>query len=166
MHRALSLLAIACAMSASITQSRAASVYGVTIWEQGVYDCSVKSYRTGETGGTSATISACALLNSTKVVTAKIGTLYGCKYELDGTPLGELVTLQHKVKIPAPGVRNANTGEWFLETERDVRVKLGKRDGFIGWGADLPSELVPGTWTFEIRYEGRVLGSCSFEVKV
>jgi len=161
----LSLLSIACALSPALFQAEAATVYGVKIWEQGVYDCSVKSYRRGDTGGNAITVSTCKVLNITTTVTAGVGTLYGCKYELSGSPVGETVTLQHKKMIPHPGVQNATTQEWFLESDSFHQVNVGMKDGFIGWRVDNPSELVPGTWTFEIRHEGRVLGSCNFEIK-
>ena len=160
----LSLFSIFCAFSISLGQANAANVYGVKIWEQGVYDCSITSYKPSAVGGNDAR-SRCTLLEATRTVRARVGSHYGCKFELLGSPEGETVRLKYHWKFPRPGLLNPTTKERFLEYDTYWDHQVGQKDGYAGYTIDHQGELVPGTWTVEIKYEDRVLGSCTFEIR-
>ncbi len=143
----------------------AATVYGVRVQEQGVYECqTLNSYKPSETGGNNRNVSECRVTKATQYVTARIGSDYGCFYEIVGSPDGADVQMEHRIVIPNPGAINPTTGEHFLVYTSYANYTIGRSHRLIGWHPDHAGELVAGDWTMEIRYQGRLLASCVFHV--
>jgi hypothetical protein len=107
------------------------------------------------------------LVRSTTRIPAKIGTWFGIFYQVR-VPAGageiELshVTRSPELHPPGGGVKRSE------ERKATVGIKGSKSENtfasFMGFGFTEEYELVPGTWTLEVRFKGSVVCRQQFEV--
>ncbi len=101
----------------------------------------------------------------TNQITAKIGTDFGFIYEISNLPLkdGEEIEIVKALKTPgikSPDGKTVRTSQWKPKKV----VKDGHIVDYSGFEFDYDYELVPGTWEFEIKYNGKTLCTQSFTV--
>lgn len=155
----LSLFVLAVLLAAA-PATRAASVTGVEITKYGLVKVEVlrREPSPGTTTG-QLRITKTTLARTTDRVPARKGVSFGYYYRVLGSPAGARVTLTFKTLTP--GLRRPG--------ERDVRREsIYMRPKAIGleYGASYTLEedweVVPGRWTFQVLYEGRLLAEKSF----
>ena len=140
------------------------TVTSVQIGPVGLYTCEVVSSRPDPTGGTSRTERDCRLTEETSTIAAKIGLRFGCSYKVLGSPQGATIDTVKRWRFPNPGIKNPETGETLFERDYGGRAVIGGGSSQATWTFD-PGEIVPGKWIVEITYDGRVLNSCTFNIK-
>jgi Domain of unknown function (DUF3859) len=102
-------------------------------------------------------------IEKTDTVPARIGVEFGLEYRIVGEPTGAEVTLEFVVSYPEAGLADPDSPAPLRET-RFERMKPIGEPVYFGYGFEKDWELVPGTWTFEIRYDGRKLAEERFTV--
>lgn len=103
------------------------------------------------------------LLSQTDKIPARLGTLFGFGYVIEGTPVGQNVNLMLKVLYPS-AVKDPKTGKTSSESTSYVSKPIGKPTHY-GFSFEDPSELVTGVWTFEIHYKGKRQAQVKFTVE-
>ena len=140
-------------------------VEGIDVVGKGLYKVEL-----GETisrpdvpGGLVAPPTKFTQIENTTTVPARIGVEFGMEYKIIGEPAGAEVTLEFVDTFPAPGLADPEKPE-PMRTGRFERKRPIGETLYNGYGFESDWELVPGTWTFEIWYEGRKLAEESFTV--
>jgi hypothetical protein len=102
---------------------------------------------------------------TTDRIPAKIGTRFGIAFELTTLPATYDGTLELVQVSKNPPVRRSNgTTSTGFERPLKVEVRSGHAVSWTGYGFDHDYELVPGTWSFEIKYHGKTLCKKDFKV--
>lgn len=99
-------------------------------------------------------------------IPAKLGIRFGIVFELTNLPRARYATVGIVLVTKHPLVRRPD-GTTSTGTERRLRMAVGGQDRIVSWtgvGLDHPEELVPGTWTFEVRSYSRLLCKKDFTV--
>lgn len=158
----LVLLAVALSSSAFAEEPR---VERIDIIGKGLY-----RVETGEAiskpnvpGGVVAPPVKFTQIENTTTVPARVGVEFGLEYKIIGEPDGAEVTLEFVDTFPAPGLADPEQAT-PMRTARFERKRPIGETLYTGYGFEQDWELVPGTWTFEIWYEGRKLAEESFTV--
>jgi len=102
-------------------------------------------------------------IESTTTVPARIGVEFGLEYKIIGEPDGTEITLEFVDTYPDPGLADPEKSAPF-QTSRYERTRPIGETLYTGYGFEHEWELVPGTWTFEIWYDGRKLAAEQFTV--
>jgi hypothetical protein len=137
----------------------------VEIVEKGLYRA--ETARTTQAAGTATGVqdelANVKLVSDTTTIPARIGTRFGVRYRVVGSPARGSVKMTVIIRFPGEGLRNPKTGE---RTARDVTSWTRHIGGvtYNGYGFDEAWELVPGTWVYEFWHEGRKLAEQSFTV--
>lgn len=87
-------------------------------------------------------------------IPARLGLRFGVQHKFQNIPAGEL-----KVVITHPPIASLQGSKLTVSSANIDPSDLGTNYGF-----DTPSELVPGTWTFEFRHHDRLLCRKAFTV--
>jgi hypothetical protein len=150
------------------TVAPVATVSGVTVTNAGTYtgkSISAPS-RAGQLSptGTIGTASNWQFVSDGSEVVGQVGTQFGIEFRIDGSPVGEGVTLHLVLNFPPQGLRNPNTGD-MMHTVKIAfpNLKIGALCLF-GYGFDNSWEIVPGVWTEQIWYQDRMLAERTFTV--
>jgi hypothetical protein len=98
-----------------------------------------------------------------RTIPAQMGTTFGFEYNLVGTPNDGTVELREIVIFPRGGVVPPGLSTPITRDEFTLEARIGET-GYAGYTFEDSFELVTGTWTFEIWYGDRKLGSQSFKV--
>jgi len=137
----------------------------IDITEYGIYtaDTDNSSAAPGTASGTVDQLSGIALVQSTTAVPARLGVGFGFRYKIVGKP-NAVVSLKNVTHVPAPGMRNPETGNVTLTNiflqDRKVGGEFYRLYRFTNaW------EIVPGLWTLELWYGDRKLLSQGFLIK-
>jgi len=102
-------------------------------------------------------------IEATTEIPASVGTEFGFQYKIVGEPSGAEVTLDFVNIYPEQGLRDpAGPGPVF--ESRYQRTKRIGETQYLGYGLENAWEAVPGSWTFQIWYDGRKLVDESFTV--
>jgi hypothetical protein len=102
-------------------------------------------------------------LEKTSTVPARIGVEFGLEYKIVGEPTGVEVTLDFVNTYPGAGLADPKSSTPLRES-RFQKVKPIGKVVYFGYGFENDWELVPGTWTFEIWFQGRKLAVEQFSV--
>jgi hypothetical protein len=154
-----------CLLLASLGAANAQVLQRIDITEYGTYtlETAKSAAAPGTASGAIDEVSAVDLVQSTTVVPAQIGTAFGFRYKLVGTPKAT-VTLKNVTHVPEPGMHNPQTGNVTLTDtffqERKIAGEYYRLFHFTE-----PWEIVPGLWTLEIWDGDRSLVSQGFLVK-
>ncbi|HXX04695.1 MAG TPA: DUF3859 domain-containing protein [Xanthobacteraceae bacterium] len=155
----------ACLLIVSLSAARAQVLQRIDITEYGVYTMETEKTAAapGTASGTIEEVSGVDLVEATTVVPAQLGTAFGFRYKLIGQPKAT-VSLKNVTHIPAPGMRNPQTGNVTLTDvffqERKIVSEYYRLFRFTE-----PWEIVPGLWTLEIWDGDRQLVSQGFLVQ-
>ena len=101
------------------------------------------------------------LLEATREVMGQLGTSFGFRYRIHGVPNGANVTIRTR----HPRLTNPETGKSMTYGEREQPVTDGG-ERYTGYSFDASYEIAEGEWTFQIIYEGRLIGEQKFKVVV
>jgi hypothetical protein len=100
---------------------------------------------------------------TTQVVPAQLGTRFGFSYTVVGEP-HEVPMSIHVVNIfPSPGLHNPANPRPKDRDEYDRTVPVGQ-ELYTGFKFDHDWEVVPGVWTFQLWYEGRMFAEQKFTI--
>ena len=130
-----------------------AEVRGIDIMEFGIYELS----RTRASG------TEIALVERTDRVPAVLGSAFGVRYHIDGSPLGGEVTITVITKFPEGGLENPETREVRRQDRRDLTSAIGDVR-FLGYALSKDWEVVPGQWAFELWSRDVKLAEKSFQL--
>lgn len=138
-------------------------VYGINIVEQGIYSASPVGAYPANTMSSDVKITTNARLQKrTSEVKAKLGTIFGITYVVNGTPSDGRADIT--VKVISPPLNDPASNEKSTEQSWVAPKELNQttHDFYV---FEKPWELVPGIWTFSIYYRNKFLDSRSFEVR-
>jgi hypothetical protein len=99
----------------------------------------------------------------TRTIPARPGVRFGFRYNVIGAPNGVQIPITVVDKFPEQGLRKPGSTETFYREEYVVTKTIGK-ESYTDYGFDHDWELVPGSWTIELWYQGRKLAEQSFTV--
>jgi hypothetical protein len=144
------------------------TVTGITVTNVGTYTAETTSApaQAGQYSptGTIGTAANWHFVSDSPDVLGKVGTQFGIEFRIDGMPAGEPVTLRVALKFPPQGIRNPNTDNLMHDTTIAFpNMKIGTLC-VLGYGFDSDWEIVPGVWTEQVWYQGRMLAERSFTV--
>jgi hypothetical protein len=144
--------------------AQAQTIQRIEILEFGIYTAQVDTRvpAPGTAFGPRDTISDAKLAQSTTTIPTRIGVRFGFRYRIVGEG-NRAVKLKVVARIPPPGIRNPKTGDTTREDVDFIGSKVGEI-AYTGYSFDDDSEMVPGTWTFEVWDADRKLASQSFEI--
>jgi hypothetical protein len=117
----------------------------------------------GSASGTRAEIAREKLLRRTTDIPARLGAEFGLRFRIVGAPKGAKVPVKIVTIYPGEGLRNPKADKPTQREELNVDRSIG-RVLYESYHFDHDWELVPGTWSFEIWYEGRKLAEQKFNV--
>ncbi len=152
------------ALLASALPGWAADLPPVRITGYGRYtvgrDGPLQDLPAGGTGVTSyAPSQGARLVETTTRIEARLynrfGIWFDLPYAVPGHPASVTIRLTHPL-LKNPDGRSGAIGTW-------PKV-VGDAGGAAGFSFDEPWEAVPGTWTFAVMSEGKVLAEQAFEV--
>lgn len=101
------------------------------------------------------------LTAKTREVMGQLGTSFGFRYRILGVPNGANVVIRTR----HPRLTNPETGRSMNYGEREQSVSPGG-DRYTGYSFDATYEIAEGEWSFQIIYEGRMIGEQKFKVIV
>jgi len=159
------IMSAMCLLLAGPAVANAQVAQRVDITEYGVYTMQTEkgTVAPGTAAGSIDEVSNVDLVQTTTVVPAQLGTAFGFRYKITGPPKAT-VTLKNVTRVPAPGMRNPQTGNVTLTDtfyqDRNTVGEFYRLFRFMElW------EIVPGLWTLEIWEGDRALVSQGFLVK-
>jgi hypothetical protein len=97
------------------------------------------------------------------IIPAQIGTTFGLRYRVIGTPPDAEVTIRTVISFPAPGLQTSR-GEHLSRVESEEQTRIGETVAAL-YTLDDRFELVPGIWTFELWDGDRKLLTQSFTLE-
>lgn len=98
------------------------------------------------------------------VITARLGSKFGFRFTLNNLP--DAPSFDLKTAVTHPSFTNKEgTTETHYELTTTVPVANGSSTSITGYSFDHPEELVPGVWTFEHSYRGKILVKQAFTVQ-
>jgi hypothetical protein len=155
---ALALLALP-----ALAPSPAAAEPRVEILDHGIYATGARTTvpMPISVSGKMNVVADVRLLEKTSEVMGQLGTSFGFRYRIHGVPEGATVTIRTR----HPRLTNPDTGKSMNYGERDQTVTDGG-ERYTGYSFDAGYEIAEGEWSFQILYEGRVIGAQKFRVVV
>lgn len=102
------------------------------------------------------------LLKQTNSIEGSLGTQFGVKYFVKGSPKGANVPLS--VRMVHPKMTNPDTLQTSTIDEWIANNKIGSSN-FSGWIFEYEWEIVPGEWTIQLLYDGEILAAKKFSVQ-
>jgi len=157
------LLALLILVAGLATAQAQVRVDSVDVLAAGIFKLESKPKRTANSEISSGEINEAdaTLISRTAVIPAKLGTAFGVDLMIRGAPPGHMAPFRVVWRYPQPGLLNPNTGKTTLVDDYIDNRILGA-ESKLYWILGAEWALVPGTWTFEIWYEDRMLASQSF----
>ncbi|MBI5772403.1 MAG: DUF3859 domain-containing protein [Verrucomicrobia bacterium] len=138
------------------------SVTGADVTEVGLYSARVvkKTAEPGVATGTNEWLETFTLVQATTNVPARIGTRFGFRYTIHGTPSNAPVVL--KMVGEHPPYKNPKTGKTETRDEYELQSWAGQT--YTSYMFEEEWELIPGKFKFEIWHKGKKLCEQSFTV--
>ena len=143
--------------------AEAVEVWGVDVVRYGIYTAKVQQMEDIEKspGGKRHVVMEPEFQEETFRVPAILGTRFGFKYIINGIPDGAEIPII--IRKTYPGLKDPRYEKPIFNHAYTQIHTIGEPNG-TGYGFDHRWELVCGTWTFQLLYEGKILGEVSFEV--
>ncbi|MGE4553839.1 MAG: DUF3859 domain-containing protein [Desulfovibrionaceae bacterium] len=140
-------------------------VEGADLLEAGIYDSDIAAFiRDDNVADQNKILSRSFVLKAaTTKVRADLGTGFGVKYVLRGSPTGAQVPVE--VVVRHPPMYNPRNGVTYTESRTTFDRTIGKAEYSV-WSFDMGWTLVPGTFTIQVLYGDRVLVEQRFEVSL
>jgi len=144
-----------------LINAEAVEPYHIDVVDYGIYEADFVKYGNApETvEGKIEQVSTKQLLRCTDRIPGKKGTKFGIRYILNGEQQGKDV----KVLVKVVHSRTVNEKPTTRINEWSTTKKIGEI-AFDGWKFNTNSELVHGSWTFQLYHDGMKLVEKSFEV--
>jgi len=138
------------------------SVTGAHVTEVGIYRARVvtKSAVPGVAGGTNEWLDSFALAQATTNVPARVGTRFGFRYTIHGTPSNAPIVL--KMIGEHPPYKNPKTGKTETRDEYELQSWAGQT--YTSYLLEEEWELISGTFKFEVWHRGKKLCEQSFMI--
>ena len=138
------------------------SVTGASVTEVGIYTARVikKFDVPGVTSGTNEGLDSFSLARATTNIPARIGTRFGFRYTIHGTPSNAPIVL--KMVGEHPPFKDPKTGKSQSRDEYELQSWIGQT--YASYSLDEEWELVPGKWKFEVWHKDKKLCEQSFTV--
>jgi hypothetical protein len=132
------------------------------VTEVGIYSARVvKTFDVpGVAGGTNQGLDSFTLVQATTNVPARIGTRFGFRYLIHGTPSNAPILL--KMVGEHPPLKDPQTGKTQSRDEYQLESWIGQT--YTSYSFDNEWELIPGKWKFEVWYDNKKLCEQSFTV--
>lgn len=145
--------------------AQAQTVQRVEISNAGIYRVEVDGVEPAPNSalGVFKTVRNPTLVERTERVAGVKGTNFGFNFQIAGAPAGELITIRFVTRFPPPGLRDPRTGKVLLTSENDRPYRIGEL-AFRSYAFDEEWEIVPGTWSLEFWYGGKLVGAQKFQV--
>lgn len=99
------------------------------------------------------------LIRQTSCISAQLGTLFGIVVRHTASDASLRVPVQMVVKHP-PITKPDGT----IQTSGSGRKTLLSEGLYLGWRFEEPYEMVPGIWTVQVHYNGKVVTEKKFTV--
>ena len=96
------------------------------------------------------------IVDVTRNIPAKDGTLFGVEVAVVGGPKGSKAPVKILWRYPQPGLKSPTTGTTKFTDEYVDTVTIGNTFEFH-WSLGAEWTLVPGTWTLEVSQDDRKL---------
>ena len=106
-----------------------------------------------------------SLIKQTDEIPGRIGTEFGFHVLIKGKPHGEEVTIDHVILYPSAGLKNPATDEVHHKDSLQFTATTGK-SFYRCYTFEHHWEIVPGTWTYQLWYEGKKLVEKKFRIYV
>jgi len=138
------------------------SITGASVAEVGIYSARVvkKFAVPGVTGGTNEGLDSFSLVQVTTNVPARIGTRFGFRCTIHGTPSNAPIVLTMVGEHPP--YKDPKTGKTQTRDEYELQSWIGQT--YTSYLLEDESELIPGKWKFEVWHKGKKLCEQSFMV--
>ena len=162
-HRVLSTLLVISCLPAFPLFSAANEVEGISITDYGIYKADVMytQEQEGVATGKFHKFTHPELIEKTERIPAVLGTEFGVRYIIKGSPKGESTHVVEKWIHPE--LKNPRTKKAFGTSEYVASSETGKVL-YSAYKFEKSWELVPGKWTFQIYYDGKKLLEHTFNV--
>ena len=149
------MFCLGCATSGEVTEAK--------ILKYGIYTATdVKRVKAKDTLSGKWRISTDAeFIDTTTQIPAILGTRFGCRFVIKGSPEGKKINI--RVKTIHPRMKNPRTGKVSTVSEYNRKATIGI-PGRVGFGFHYEWELVPGKYIFEVYYRDRQLLEKAFTV--
>jgi len=140
----------------------AVSVTGADVTEVGIYTARViKAFAVpGIVGGTNQGLDSFALVQATTNVPAHVGTRFGFRYTIHGTPSNAPIVLTMVGEHPP--VKDPRTGKTQTRDVYELQSWIGQT--YTSYLFEEERESIPGKWKFEVWHKGKKLCEQSFMV--
>ena len=138
------------------------SVTGADITEVGIYTARViKAFDVpGVVGGTNQGLDSFTLIQATTNVPARLGTRFGFRYSIRGTPSNAPIVLTMVGEHPP--LKDSRTGKTQTRDVYELQSWIGQT--YTSYSLDEEQELIPGRWKFQVWHKGKKLCDQSFMV--
>jgi hypothetical protein len=137
----------------------------IDIVDYGTYTAQTESHiaAPGTAAGSWTTLGKIQHAVTTRTIPTEIGVRFGFSYIVVGEPQGAPLSL-HVVNIfPSPGLNNPAGQQPKERDEYDRIIHVGE-ELYTGYRFDHDWEIVPGTWTFQLWYDGRMAAEQKFTI--
>lgn len=152
MRRTVAMLVVLVTCGSS--QAADPKVDRVEIVQHGIYELQFDRHLSSHEGRAFDRVRAKALMQITDVVPGWPCISYGVEYRIIGEPAGAAVEIEMVTRIPG-------------SSRQRTRTTINRTVGgihFRSFTFDRRDELLPGTWTFEFKAGGQVIGEHRFHV--
>jgi hypothetical protein len=141
-------------------------VNNIEIYDYGIYGGSkvVKMKQPGAPTGMKNMVKKSFLVNETTDIPATLGTRFGIRFVVNGSPFGDIVNITKVVILPKEGLKVPNEGNRIFKYERKMKAKIGASE-FTGYTFDNAWETIPGKWTIQLWYDGKKMAEKGFTVQ-
>jgi hypothetical protein len=138
------------------------SVARADVTEAGIYSARVvkKTAEPGVASGTNEWLETFTLVQATTNIPARIGTRFGFRYTIRGTPSNAPIVLTMVGEHPP--YKNPKTGKTQTRDEYELRSWVGQT--YTSYLFEEEWELIPGKFKFEVWHKGKKLSEQSFTV--
>lgn len=150
--------------SSKLASVNKVAVTGAQIEDYGIYEASKRGEASApETSvGYIHTTSIEKLIKSTDHLPAHVGTSFGLHFRICGSPNESIVN--GTICVIHPPTENPETGEKRMTEQWPLIEKIGKMH-FSGFTFDKDWEIVPGKWTIQVWYGGKVIAEKKFIIE-
>lgn len=164
LHSVAALAALLAALLPTPTlHAQIAQIERIDIFDAGIYcaDTIQKVADPNAPGGHRNVVTNVRLLKRTTRVPALLGTRFGMRYAIIGTPNGALVNLRLVTKVPPPGLHDQKSGKIIMVNEYAMAGSIGA-NGYREYHLEYDWEALPGVWSFELWDDKRKRAEQSF----
>jgi Domain of unknown function (DUF3859) len=150
-------------VTAATAHAQAAQVDRIEFTEFGIYTVDRVILEKDAAGINKAAASNVRHAATLRTIPAQIGTTFGFRYRLAGTPNGTPVNLREIVIFPPAGLVPKESSSPVVQDEFTLQSRIGEIN-YAAYTLEDSFELVTGEWTIEIWYADQKLGTQRFKI--